>query len=104
EAKLKSFSSAILDCLIIPMQDRIEEWKKTTLQLDKEHNKEMKRLRQDFKKRQICDPLTSNSFRAKKHSGRMGKNAKYDFLDKGISGTIGATNKSSNSILSRFLD
>lgn len=102
EAKLKSFSSAILDCLIIPLQDRIEEWKKTTVQLDKEHSKEMKRLRQEFKKRQICDPLmTSNSFRSKKHSSRMGKNSKYDF---GIYGTIGAANKSSNSNLSRSLD
>ena len=91
------------------MQDRIEDWKKTTLQLDKEHSKEMKRLRQEFKKRQICDPLlTSNSFRAKKHSARMGKNSKYDFLEslnsKGIYGTIGAANKSSNSNLSRSLD
>lgn len=88
--------------MILPLQDRIEEWKKSTLQLDKEHTKEMKRLRQEFKKRQICDPLmTSSSFRAKKHSARMSKNSKYDF---GIYGTIGAINKSSNSSLSRSLD
>ena len=108
EAKLKSFTSAILDCLIIPLQDRIEEWKKTTLNLDKEHNKELKRLRQELKKRQICDSMISNSYRSKKHSTRLNKSSKYDFLDsmsnKGIYGTIGGNNKSNNSNLSRSLD
>lgn len=103
EAKLKSFSSTILDCLIIPLQDRIEEWKKSTIQLDKEHGKELKRLRQEMKKRQVCDSLiTSNSFRSKKHSSRLGK-SKYDFT--GIYGTIGGlNNKSNGSNLSRSLD
>lgn len=112
EAKLKSFSSAILDCLITPLQDRIEEWKKTTLQLDKEHNKELKRLRQEFKKRQMCDSMMSNSgqghYRSKKHSNRMSKGSKYDFFDsissKGIYGTIGSLHKSNSSNLSRSLD
>ena len=32
-------SSAILDCLIIPLQEKLEEWKKTTVTLDKDHAK-----------------------------------------------------------------
>lgn len=107
EAKLKSFSSSIFDCLIIPLQDRVDEWKKVTVQLDKEHNKELKRLRQEFKKRQICDSsLSSGSYRSKKHSSRIGK-SKYDFLDsigaKSIYGTIGSLNKSTSS-LTRSMD
>lgn len=94
--------------MITPLQDRIEEWKKTTAQLDKEHNKELKRLRQELKKRQVCDShLTSNNFRSKKHSSRLNK-AKYDFLDslnsRGIYGTIGNVSKSNSSNLSRSLD
>ncbi|CAG2104202.1 unnamed protein product [Medioppia subpectinata] len=73
EARLKTFTSSIMDCLILPLQDRIEEWKKTCGQLDKEHSKEYKRLRQELKKKQSLDPShalyasTSNTLRFKKH-------------------------------------
>lgn len=39
EAKLKSFTSSIMDCLIIPLQKRLEEWNKTTGNLHKEYGK-----------------------------------------------------------------
>lgn len=28
-----------MECLILPLQDKLEEWKKTVLNLDKEHAK-----------------------------------------------------------------
>ena len=31
--------SAIMECLVTPLQERMEEWKKITTQLDKEHAK-----------------------------------------------------------------
>ncbi|ODN05550.1 Metastasis suppressor protein 1 [Orchesella cincta] len=53
EAKLKSFTSSIMDCLIIPLNKRLEEWNKTTGNLDKEYGKEYKRARAELKKRTI---------------------------------------------------
>ena len=72
EARLKTFTSSIMDCLILPLQDRIEEWKKTCCQLDKEHSKEYKRVRQELKKKHCSDSnhaiyaSTSNTLRLKK--------------------------------------
>jgi len=28
-----------MECLILPLQDKMEDWKKTTVNLDKEHGK-----------------------------------------------------------------
>lgn len=33
------FYSIIMECLIIPLQEKLEEWKKTVLNLDKDHAK-----------------------------------------------------------------
>ncbi|XP_059488216.1 uncharacterized protein LOC132204018 isoform X3 [Neocloeon triangulifer] len=51
ESRVKSFTSAIMDCLVNPLQDRLEDWKKATVNLDKEHSKETKRARSELKKR-----------------------------------------------------
>lgn len=32
-------SSAIMDCLVIPLQEKLEDWKKALVNLDKEHTK-----------------------------------------------------------------
>lgn len=37
-------SSALMESLINPLQDRIEDWKKTANQLDKDHAKGMGRM------------------------------------------------------------
>lgn len=91
--------------MIIPLQERIEEWKKSTIQLDKDRTKELKRLRQEFKKRQYCDSLGSSNIRNKKHSTRLNK-SKFDFFDtlnsKSIYGTIGGYKSTSS--LTRSLD
>ncbi|KAG7264367.1 hypothetical protein CRUP_033521 [Coryphaenoides rupestris] len=41
EAKLRQFTNALMESLICPLQDRIEDWKKTANQLDKDHAKVM---------------------------------------------------------------
>uniref|UniRef100_A0A663MME9 MTSS I-BAR domain containing 2 n=1 Tax=Athene cunicularia TaxID=194338 RepID=A0A663MME9_ATHCN len=42
---------ALMESLINPLQDRIEDWKKTANQLDKDHAKEYKRARHEIKKK-----------------------------------------------------
>uniref|UniRef100_A0A4W5MIY0 MTSS I-BAR domain containing 2b n=1 Tax=Hucho hucho TaxID=62062 RepID=A0A4W5MIY0_9TELE len=39
EAKLRHFTNALMESLVTPLQDRIEDWKKTANQLDKDHYK-----------------------------------------------------------------
>ena len=39
-----------MDCLIGPLQEKIPDWRTTSLQLDKDHAKEYKRLRADIKR------------------------------------------------------
>ena len=31
--------SAIMDCLVVPLQEKLEDWKKTVVNLDKDHAK-----------------------------------------------------------------
>ncbi|KAM6353484.1 LOW QUALITY PROTEIN: protein MTSS 2 [Alca torda] len=50
EAKLRQFTNALMESLINPLQDRIEDWK-TANQLDKDHAKEYKRARHEIKKK-----------------------------------------------------
>ncbi|XP_034087775.1 protein MTSS 2-like isoform X4 [Gymnodraco acuticeps] len=51
EAKLRQFTNALMESLINPLQDKIEDWKKTATQLDKDHAKEYKRSRHEIKKK-----------------------------------------------------
>ncbi|XP_067327000.1 protein MTSS 2 isoform X2 [Anolis sagrei] len=51
ETKLRHFTNALMESLINPLQDRIEDWKKTANQLDKDHAKEYKRSRHEIKKK-----------------------------------------------------
>ncbi|KAI7802203.1 MTSS I-BAR domain containing 2a isoform X2 [Triplophysa rosa] len=51
EAKLRYFTNALMEKMITPLQDKIEEWKKTAALLDKDHAKEFKRSRQEIKKK-----------------------------------------------------
>uniref|UniRef100_A0A8C1UI01 MTSS I-BAR domain containing 2b n=1 Tax=Cyprinus carpio TaxID=7962 RepID=A0A8C1UI01_CYPCA len=47
----RMFIFALMESLITPLQDRIEDWKKTANQLDKDHAKEYKRSRHEIKKK-----------------------------------------------------
>ncbi|XP_046702077.1 protein MTSS 1-like isoform X10 [Silurus meridionalis] len=51
EAKLKQFSTTFTDCLINPLQEQLEEWKRGANTLDKDHAKEYKKARQEIKKK-----------------------------------------------------
>uniref|UniRef100_A0A4W5L4K7 MTSS I-BAR domain containing 2a n=1 Tax=Hucho hucho TaxID=62062 RepID=A0A4W5L4K7_9TELE len=51
ETKLRDFTNALMEGLVTPLQDRIEEWKKTAYLLDKDHAKEYKRSRQEIKRK-----------------------------------------------------
>ncbi|KAM6937470.1 MTSS I-BAR domain containing 2a isoform 2-T2 [Xenentodon cancila] len=53
ETKLRHFSNVLMEGLVTPLQDRIEEWKKTAYQLDKDHAKEYKRSRQEIKRKSL---------------------------------------------------
>ena len=58
ESHLKTFTSSIMDCLVLPLTERLEEWKKVNAQLDKEHSKEYKKYRQELKKKPSETNLT----------------------------------------------
>jgi len=73
EARMKTLSSALLDCLVLPLQEKMEEWKKVANSLDKEHSKEYKKLRQELKKK------TDNQNRlVKKQSKKSQKSGDFD--------------------------
>ena len=48
--KIFSFR-AVLDCMVLPLQDKLEDWKKSATSMDKDHAKEYKKLRSEIKKR-----------------------------------------------------
>uniref|UniRef100_A0ABD2XN65 IMD domain-containing protein n=1 Tax=Trichogramma kaykai TaxID=54128 RepID=A0ABD2XN65_9HYME len=51
ETRVKSFTCAIMDCLVVPLQEKLEDWKKSLVYLDKEHAKEYKKARSELKKK-----------------------------------------------------
>ncbi|XP_073844199.1 missing-in-metastasis isoform X2 [Musca autumnalis] len=51
ETRLKTFTAAIMDCLVQPLQEKLEDWKRSVAMIDKEHAKEYKRCRTELKKR-----------------------------------------------------
>ncbi|KAM4629998.1 protein MTSS 1-like [Polymixia lowei] len=51
EAKLRQFSMVFLDCLINPLQEQMEDWRRVANTLDKDHAKEYKKARQEIKKK-----------------------------------------------------
>ncbi|XP_059156664.1 uncharacterized protein LOC131941431 isoform X2 [Physella acuta] len=50
ESHLKLLTSSILDNLVTPLQEKLEDWKKAVAQLDKDHSKEYKKAKLDIKK------------------------------------------------------
>lgn len=51
ESRMKTLSGALMDCLVLPVQNKLEEWKKITTVLDKEHAREYKKYRSHIKKK-----------------------------------------------------
>ncbi|XP_017545322.1 MTSS I-BAR domain containing 2a isoform X4 [Pygocentrus nattereri] len=77
EAKLRHFTNALMEKLITPLQDKIEEWKKTAALLDKDHAKEYKRSRQEIKKKS-SDTLKLQKKARKELPGRGGLQPQLD--------------------------
>ncbi|XP_015461633.3 MTSS I-BAR domain containing 2a isoform X1 [Astyanax mexicanus] len=77
EAKLRHFTNALMERLITPLQDKIEEWKKTAALLDKDHAKEYKRSRQEIKKKS-SDTLKLQKKARKELPGRGGLQPQLD--------------------------
>ncbi|XP_054012327.1 protein MTSS 2 isoform X2 [Hylaeus anthracinus] len=67
ETRMKSFTSAIMDCLVLPLQEKLEDWKKSLINLDKEHAKEYKKVRAELKKR------STDTLRLQKKKARKGQ-------------------------------
>ncbi|XP_033328718.2 uncharacterized protein LOC117221675 isoform X4 [Megalopta genalis] len=67
ETRMKSFTSAIMDCLVLPLQEKLEDWKKSLINLDKEHAKEYKKARAELKKR------STDTLRLQKKKARKGQ-------------------------------
>ncbi|XP_033221616.1 protein MTSS 2 isoform X2 [Belonocnema kinseyi] len=65
ETRMKSFTSAIMDCLVLPLQEKLEDWKKSLINLDKEHTKEYKKARAELKKKST-DTLRLQKKKARK--------------------------------------
>ena len=40
ESRMKTLCAALLDCMILPMQDQMEDWRKSAAIMDKDHSKE----------------------------------------------------------------
>ena len=45
ESRMKTLCSALLECMILPLQDKLEEWRKTVGIIDKEHAKDIAKMR-----------------------------------------------------------
>nr|XP_023683378.1 metastasis suppressor protein 1-like isoform X1 [Paramormyrops kingsleyae] len=69
EARLRKFSASFIDCLIIPLQDQMEEWKRGVNTLDKDHAKDYKKARQEI--RRISSETQKLQKKAKKGKGDL---------------------------------
>ncbi|CAH8600961.1 unnamed protein product [Heterobilharzia americana] len=54
ESRLRTFNSQLTECLTAPLVDRLEEWKRTVVQLDKENGKEWRRAKSELQ-RATCE-------------------------------------------------
>ncbi len=58
-----------MECLVLPLQDKLDDWRKGAAQLDKDHSKEYKKLRAEVRRRG-----DQHSRMAKKHAKSSKKN------------------------------
>nr|CDS28516.1 metastasis suppressor protein 1 [Hymenolepis microstoma] len=50
ESRLRSFNSQITDCLVTPLSDRLEEWRRTSNQMDRDSVKELRKARSELQR------------------------------------------------------
>jgi len=75
ESRMKTLCAALLDCMILPMQDQMEDWRKSAAIMDKDHSKEYKKLRSDVKKRWETAHRLQKKNNKQKHGDQMQKAA-----------------------------
>merc|ERR1712223_2315739 len=78
ESRMKTLCSALLECMILPLQDKLEEWRKNVGILDKEHAKEYKKIRAEVKKKWE----TSNRLKKKNSKSQKANSSSADQLQK----------------------
>uniref|UniRef100_A0A0B7A4B2 IMD domain-containing protein n=1 Tax=Arion vulgaris TaxID=1028688 RepID=A0A0B7A4B2_9EUPU len=76
ESHLKALTSSILDNLVAPLQDKLEDWKKSVAQIDKDHSRENKKAKQDIKK------AASDTIRLQKKVRKGSTHGKSDMQQK----------------------
>ena len=55
EHKLKSFTSSLVETFVLPLNERIEEWKKSANTLDKDHARGLKGIETDTRNQQLIN-------------------------------------------------
>ncbi|OUC47721.1 hypothetical protein D917_06715 [Trichinella nativa] len=56
EEHLKKLTNSLIHCLATPLQERMDDWRRVVIQMDRDHGKEFKRNRNEIRKR-IGDKL-----------------------------------------------
>ncbi|KAL1233566.1 Protein MTSS [Trichinella spiralis] len=56
EDHLKKLTNSLIHCLATPLQERMDDWRRVVIQMDRDHGKEFKRNRNEIRKR-IGDKL-----------------------------------------------
>ncbi|XP_066987329.1 protein MTSS 2 isoform X13 [Macrobrachium rosenbergii] len=79
ESRVKALTSALVECVVVPLQERLEEWRRSHHTLDKDHTKEYRKARTEIKKR------TENAARLQKKAKKAGKNSE---LNKVLESTV----------------
>ncbi|UJR30738.1 hypothetical protein I4U23_018258 [Adineta vaga] len=82
EQKLKSFTCSLVETFIQPLNERIEEWKKSANTLDKDHAKGLK----DYKK--LRNELRKKAIETTKLQKKCRKLPKHDILHNKLNSTI----------------
>ena len=68
---MKTLCNALLECLVSPLQDKLDDWRKINAQLEKEHSKEFKKLRTEVKKKKEQCQRTQKKLNKKAKSAQQ---------------------------------
>uniref|UniRef100_A0A0P4W6L3 IMD domain-containing protein n=1 Tax=Scylla olivacea TaxID=85551 RepID=A0A0P4W6L3_SCYOL len=79
ENRVRTLTTALVECVVLPLQERVEEWRRSQHALDKDHTKEYKKARSEIKKR------AENAARLQKKAKKAGKNSE---LNKVLESTV----------------
>ncbi|XP_050718409.1 protein MTSS 2-like isoform X3 [Eriocheir sinensis] len=79
ESRVRALTSALVECVVLPLQERVEEWRRSQHALDKDHTKEYKKARSEIKKR------AENAARLQKKAKKAGKSSE---LNKVLESTV----------------